>query len=332
MKAIKVVQAGELAIQDVEIPKLRQGYCLVKTIAVALNPTDFKHLHFIPCNGCTLGCDVAGTVEEVGPDSALKKGDRVAGFVHGANAVHPEDGTYGEYALVREGILFRIPGSLSYEEAASLPVAIATVGMGLWQTLKLPLPTEQVSQKFPVLIYGGSTATGTVAIQMAKMSGLEVITTCSPGNFDLVKSLGASEAFDYHDPDCGEKIRKFTKDKLYHALDCISEEATAVICSTALSHDTSSQPVLYCCTLPVEFPRKDALTKFILGYTAMGEAFFKFADFPANTNDYESTKTFFGLRHHPIEVRDGGLEGIPLGLEVMKAGQVRAKKLVYRIA
>jgi NADPH:quinone reductase-like Zn-dependent oxidoreductase len=169
MKALKVLKAGELAVKEVEIPQLRPGFCLVRVKAVALNPTDFKHLHYIECTGCTLGCDYAGIVEEVGADSRLKKGDRIAGFVHGGNTTHPEDGTFSEYVLVREGLQFVIPESMGFEEAASLGVAITTVGLALCQTLELPLPTEKSMPGTQVLIYGGSTATGTVAIQIANM-------------------------------------------------------------------------------------------------------------------------------------------------------------------
>jgi NADPH:quinone reductase-like Zn-dependent oxidoreductase len=169
MRALKVLGAGELEIQEVEVPRPRPGYCLVRTKAVALNPTDFKHLHYIECTGCSLGCDYAGIVEEVGPGSWLKKDDRVAGFVHGGNTTHPNDGTFAEYVLVKEGLQVIIPEGLTFEEAAGLGVAITTVGLALGRMLKLPLPTERVSQGIPVLVYGGSTATGTVAIQIAKL-------------------------------------------------------------------------------------------------------------------------------------------------------------------
>jgi NADPH:quinone reductase-like Zn-dependent oxidoreductase len=173
-------------------------------------------------------------------------------------------------------------------------------------------------------------------------SGLDVITTCSPANFDLVKSLGASAAFDYQAPDCGEAINAYTKGKLHHALDCISEEASAAICSKALSKDTSSQAAKYCSTLPVQFPREDVVSTFILGYTVVGEAFHKIVDFPAKPEDYEFATKFYRIAEqllneqkllpHPIEVREGGLEGVPGGLEDLKAGRVRARKLVYPIA
>jgi NADPH:quinone reductase-like Zn-dependent oxidoreductase len=75
----------ELA-RDVPMPKLRDDHILVKTVAVALNPTDWKHIDFVPTIGALVGCDYAGIVEEVGPGvtKSFKKGDRVAGFMHGS--------------------------------------------------------------------------------------------------------------------------------------------------------------------------------------------------------------------------------------------------------
>lgn len=58
---------------------------------------------------------------------------------------------------------------MSFEEAATFGVAVTTCGQGMYQSLKLPLPNEPTKEAFPLLIYGGSTATGTVAIQYAKL-------------------------------------------------------------------------------------------------------------------------------------------------------------------
>ena len=71
--------------------------------------------------------------------------------------------------MVRDGHLARIPDFLTFEDAATLGVGVTAVGQTLYMTLKLPLPTEPAKTPFPVLIYGGSTATGTLAIQYAKL-------------------------------------------------------------------------------------------------------------------------------------------------------------------
>jgi NADPH:quinone reductase-like Zn-dependent oxidoreductase len=81
-----------------------------------------------------------------------------------------EDGAFAEYALVRDGMIAKIPECLSFEETATLGVGITTIGQSLYMTMKLPLPGEGPIEGAPFfLVYGGSTATGTLAIQYAKL-------------------------------------------------------------------------------------------------------------------------------------------------------------------
>ncbi|GAB7357142.1 hypothetical protein MBLNU459_g7936t1 [Dothideomycetes sp. NU459] len=340
MQAIKVVEAGKAEIQDVPLPKLRDDYVLVKVEAVALNPTDWKHIHYLATPGATVGCDFAGVVEEVGSKAEKKwqKGDRIAGFTHGVNAVEKEDGAFAQYLVAKADVQMKIPQSLSTEEASTLGVGISTVGQGLYQSLKLPLPTEPSKEAIPLLIYGGSTATGSLAIQYAKLSGLKVITTCSPHNFDFVKSLGADEVFDYKDPECAKKIREYTNDSLTHVFDCISEGSSPKIGTDAIS----SKGGVISFLLQADSPRKDVEGKRTLAYTITGEAFtFASQPVPANPEDFEFGKKFWSLSEklfaegklkvHRPEVRKGGLKGVFEGLEDLKNGKVSGVKLVYKI-
>ena len=75
---------GDAKIVEGPVPKLRDDYIIVKVKAVALNPTDWKHVHYLTSHGCRIGCDYAGVVEEVGSKVTkdFKKGDRVSGFCH----------------------------------------------------------------------------------------------------------------------------------------------------------------------------------------------------------------------------------------------------------
>lgn len=340
MKAIKVVEAKKAEIQDVPVPKIRDDYVLVKVEAVALNPTDWKHVDYLANPGATVGCDYAGVVEEVGSavQKKFSKGDRIAGFSHGVNSANKEDGCFAQYALSKGDVQMKVPDSLSTEDAATLGVGVTTVGQGLYQSLKLPLPTEPAKQPFPVLIYGASTATGTLAVQYAKLSGLEVIAICSPHNWDLVKSLGADATFDYKDPECSAKIREHTKDNLKHAFDCISEGSSPDICANAIS----SKGGVISYLLPAKSSREDVVDQSTLGYTVVGEAFtFAGNPIPAKPEDFEFGKMWWSLaeklfgegkvKAHPKELRSGGLEGIFGGMDDMRSGKVSGKKLVYKI-
>jgi NADPH:quinone reductase-like Zn-dependent oxidoreductase len=171
-KAI-VIQAPRQAalVSDRPIPKLRPGYLLVKVSAVALNPTDWKHIDFHAPPGALIGCDYAGVVEETGSGykKHWRKGDRICGVAHGGDQTQLENGAFAQYVVVKADVQLKIPDNLGNEEAATLGVGFLTVGQGLFQTMKLPLPTQPARNPETILIYGGSTATGSLGIQLAKL-------------------------------------------------------------------------------------------------------------------------------------------------------------------
>ena len=147
-------------------------------MAVALNPAEWKAMAWgLASDGCLVGCDFSGIVEEVGSQVSkpLKKGDRVCGIVGGTNRQQPDDGAFAEYVVAKGDLLMKLPESMGFEEASTLPMGITTVGQGLYQkSLKLKLPepsTKSVADRKGtyVLIYGGSSATGALAIQYAKL-------------------------------------------------------------------------------------------------------------------------------------------------------------------
>ncbi|KAI9640057.1 hypothetical protein NHQ30_011621 [Ciborinia camelliae] len=323
MKALIVQGLGVAkVVDDANEPSLRPDYVKVKVVAVALNPTDWKTLDEMGRAGSRVGCDFSGTVVEIGSEvkSDVKKGDRIWGFVHGCNYLNPEDGAFAEYIVAKDGIFGKVPDFMSMEDAATLGVAVGTNGQGIYQTLKLPLPSQPAEKPIQLLIYGGSTATGTIGIQLAKLSGLEVITTASPNNFELVKSRGADKVFDYNDPQVGEKIREYTNNSLKHVFDTITLPSSVAICAAAIS--TTSEPrAQYTALLPVDFPRDDVDSGFTMAYTCWGETFLRGAwHCLAKPEDYEFTVKFMkevdGLIAqkkvvpHPATVGTKGLHGI----------------------
>jgi NADPH:quinone reductase-like Zn-dependent oxidoreductase len=233
----------------------------------------------------------------------------------------------------------QIPDHIPNEEACTLGVAITTVGQGLYQSLRLPLPGSNTEANCPVLIYGGSTATGSIAIQYAHLSGCtSIVTTCSDRNVAFVKELGAHTAFDYTDPECAQQIRAYTNDSLAHAFDCISTPVSARICSEAIGSTGGTVSYL----LPVKHDRKDVRAEYTLAYTAMGEYFRVLGkDFEALDQDLEFARMFWALsadlvsdghiRAQPQQIGTAGLNGIFEGWQSMRKGTVSGKKLVYRI-
>ncbi|KAI9926949.1 hypothetical protein ASPWEDRAFT_294261 [Aspergillus wentii DTO 134E9] len=340
--AVVVQQPGRAEVLQVPLPAVPDDYLLVKTKAVALNPTDWRHIDFVPCNGATVGCDYAGIVEAVGPQvtKPFKKGDRVAGFVHGSNAARPDGGAFAEYVIAKGDLQILIPPYMSFDAAATLGVGLTTVGQNLYQSMELPLPgsPDEDASDTSILIYGGATATGTLAIQLAKLSGLRVVTTCSEHNRNLMFELGADAVFDYHDPQVGEQIREDTDDALEFVLDTISTHQSAGICSAAISSAGGSYHAL----LEVRCPRDDVDSHVSMAYDVVGEPYRMGTNQASpDPSNLEFGKKWAGLAQkllearrlvpHPYQVKPGGLAGALAGLQMLRDGKVRASKLVYTV-
>lgn len=172
MKAI-IIHGKDAKVEERSQPKLRDDYLLVKTVAIALNPTDWKHIAGgLAAEGGISGCDFSGYVEEVGSKvtKQWKKGDKIAGVAHGANYSNPEDGAFAEYVAAKGDVQMKMPDSLSFEQAATVSLGAMTCGQGLYEGgLGLNLPTDPTKNGEFVLIYGGSTATGSLGVQYAKL-------------------------------------------------------------------------------------------------------------------------------------------------------------------
>ena len=193
MKAIVVHEYGgpeALKYEDVPRPEPKDNEVLVRMIAAGVNPVDAlirsgKYAKFF---GTTLplipGYDIAGVVEKTGAKvTKLKVGDPIYAYVMWG-------GGYAEYAVATEGEAAAKPKSITFVEAASVPLAALTA----WQAL---IDTAKLSAGQTVLIHGGSGGVGSFAIQIAKAHGAKVIATASTPNQDLLKQLGADVAIDY---------------------------------------------------------------------------------------------------------------------------------------
>ncbi|KAJ5428453.1 Polyketide synthase enoylreductase [Penicillium cf. griseofulvum] len=184
---------------------------VIKNAAVAVNPVEWaKQLMgnmILPWvkYPFVLGNDCAGQVVQVGDMvSHIKVGDRVlAHAVSMDPAVNKSsEGAFQRYTVIRSNMVTVIPDWLSYEEACVVPLGLSTAATALFDSDFLflnrpgaPLGRSPLPQV--VLVWGGSTSVGCNAIQLAASAGYEVVTTCSPKNFEYVTNLGATAVFDY---------------------------------------------------------------------------------------------------------------------------------------
>lgn len=195
MRAFVLMQYGgadSMELQDVPIPVPDEGELRIKVMAAGLNPVDYKMreggLRVITRLDLPIvaGSELAGVVEAVGPDvRRFDVGDRVYARVDKSLL-----GAFAEHAVVHEELTALMPRSLSYAEAASLPLA----GLTALQALRDELHVGPGTKLF---ISGGAGGVGTLAIQLAKYFGADVTTTASPRGDALVRRLGADVVVDY---------------------------------------------------------------------------------------------------------------------------------------
>jgi NADPH:quinone reductase len=210
MKAVVMTAAGSpdvLQIRDVPTPQLqRDTELLVRLQAAGVNPIDTKIRQrgaFYPdALPAILGCDGAGIVEAVGAAvEAFRVGDEVY-FCNGGLGGQP--GNYAEYAVVDERFAARKPASLSFAEAAAVPLVLITAWEALYDRGRLEAGRR-------VLIQAGAGGVGHVAIQLAKLAGATVCTTVSsPEKAEFVKALGADQVIFYQQTDPVQAVLDWT--------------------------------------------------------------------------------------------------------------------------
>ncbi|KAI9768104.1 MAG: putative secondary metabolism biosynthetic enzyme [Geoglossum simile] len=340
-------EGGELRIfHNAKLPRIPSDRMMVKVVAVALNPCDFKMPYRFPSPGATSGNDFAGVVVAIGPNIAkrFKVGDRVCGAAVGANPIDHESGAFAEYLRADPEFTFNMPDSMSFETAASISSSVlATLGLALFKAMRIPFTPERPTEKpKKVLVWGGSTSVGTMAIQLLRICGHIPITTCSPKNTGLVKSYGAEAVFDYNSPTCAADIRAYTKNTLSLVLDPLTEARTTKACYESIGRAGGKYVCLEMCrdrhrtrkTVQVEFVMGSAI---IGGELALRDGYEREADLEKRKfgiGYYRQLQKLFDegrIKPHPIRIVPGGFQGILDGIEDLKYRRVSAEKLVVTI-
>ena len=215
MKAAVYTRYGPpdvVQIVDVEMPVPQDNEVLIKVRAASLNPIDGGLMKGNPYSARILfglrkpkdtrpGRDVAGQVEAVGRNvTQFKPGDEVFGSCisdpqdSGAQVWIHCQGAFAEYVCAPESTLVTKPDNVTFEQAASVPLATFTALQGLRDKGRI-----QPGQK--ILINGASGGVGTFAVQIAKSFGAQVTGVCSTRNVDMVRSIGADRVIDYSQED-----------------------------------------------------------------------------------------------------------------------------------
>ncbi len=207
MKAIVIDTYGNTEVlqeRDMQKPSPGDKQVLVENYATSINPIDWKvrfgYLQeMLPLEfPIILGWDTAGVIVEKGKDvSGYAIGERVF-----ARPATTRDGTYAEYVVVDERLLARMPETMSFEEAAAIPLAALTA----WQCL---VDFGKIQKGDKVLIHAGAGGVGSFAIQIAKSFGAYVATTASAHNKEVVIALGSDHWINYQKEDFSETLKDY---------------------------------------------------------------------------------------------------------------------------
>ncbi|CAG7922647.1 unnamed protein product [Penicillium olsonii] len=246
-------------------------------------------------------------------------------------------GAYATYTLADEKISFKVPDTISSPSAATVPLAACTAWLALYSDRCLNIGR---ASKESVLIWGGSSSVAQFAIQLASIYGLNVVTTCSPRNFDLVKSLGAKHVYDYKSPNVTELIRKDVPD-LKYVFDTIGNEDN----SSGLAAE-SGNPDCTLCTVRPGLVNTEGVPETVKRVDVMiWTAFLKVVQYkghewPKSQRDRELGAELF--ENIPKWIAEGkfkpnavhhmtGLKSVPEGFQLHRDGKISAKKVVYQI-
>ncbi|KAJ5618261.1 hypothetical protein N7528_006904 [Penicillium herquei] len=198
---------ANLVVEDVDTPSPGDGEVLVKVEVIAFSPIEYKlqrfELHKISYPHA-LGLTYSGIVHAVGPNvKSLKVGNNIAGARGIAQLNDSRFGAYQQFALVKEKLCSKLLPGTTLEDGAAAILNLATVSSALTLHLGLDRPSlsgTAIPKGERVLIYGGSSMCGGLAIKLAVAAGYTVVTTSSPHNLDFVESLGADHIIDHTGP------------------------------------------------------------------------------------------------------------------------------------
>jgi len=201
MKAVRLLEyGGQLVFNDLATPTIARDEILVKVKSTAIN-----HLDLVEASGTARrilpidlpwipGHEFSGVVEQIGSDvAAYAPGDAVFGT--------SGMGAYAEFLAVKPALIARKPSNLSFDEAASVPVASQTAWQGIFTH-------GHLEKGQTILIHGGAGAVGAYAVQLASHAGATVMATASGDDEAYLNSIGASRVIDYREAQFEQVLRE----------------------------------------------------------------------------------------------------------------------------
>ncbi|KAI1271326.1 GroES-like protein [Xylaria sp. FL0933] len=331
------------------VPCLKTPFhVLVRVLAVGLIPADHKFVANFYMEDNATGVDFCGIIEEAGLQSLHAVGTRVAGGCFPYLPGNRDVGAFAEYTVADSRHLLRVPNSMTDLQAAALGHAWSAAALAISDPDALNLsgfPSKPSNKGHMVLVYGGATATGILAIQMLKRSGYCPIAVCSAKSAPMVKRLGAIGTASYTSLTCADDIKQIAGGKsIKYALDCITDAESVAVCFTSLARVGSR----YACLEAVPdgwITRRAIVSKVVMGFEGheydvdLGHPVYSRKASPVLhevlsqwTCELQQLIDGGHLKTKPIREKPGGFEGIIGALKTMKNGELQKEKIVVAIS
>ncbi|KAL5495883.1 hypothetical protein ACEPAI_1347 [Sanghuangporus weigelae] len=336
-------------LESFPVPAPGPGEVLIQNVAAAANPKDWKHPAWKKNFSYIEGSDVAGYVVNVGAGvSEFKGGERVAAFTP-LDTQNSKYGTYCQYTVAPVSTTIPLPDNVSFEEAATLPLAVFTAAIGLFVSLGISLPPasgepykgSDRTQK-AILVYGAASSVGAYVVQLAKRAGYFVVGVAGH-SAEYAKSMGADASVDYR----GKSIEQLEEDLVKAvsgytctlAYDTITEHGSTIALARALAKvksSGSSSRVTHLLPLDEETKKQipggvEVIETYVGSAHEKDEAFIK--SFARQLTNYLAPSPTNPVPFKPnrVKIMPSGLASVGEGLKLLKEGKVHGQKLVYRI-
>ncbi|KAF1815647.1 GroES-like protein [Eremomyces bilateralis CBS 781.70] len=356
---------------DYPVPEIRDdNEVMIRNHAVGLNPIDWKSVEYnfcLPSFPWITGRESSGTVAKVGKNvHHVKPGDRVWTSTYYRDV---RAGCFQEYIIVPQHTVLPIPADLSFEQAACLGVGALTAAMALWKWMDVPMPDPDPNPKSPessehslgtetphsldsgyysvspassrpgvgewFLIWGGSTVTGQFATQIAIHSGLRVITVCSGRTAALSTSLGADHVVVRDDrtaEEIVEEIRAVTSGRLSRVIDLVGPKTAGLCLQTCRATEESKGETPRVRFAPLAMMANDEeIPEHVQVETVEMKRFVLDEEAAIYAQKLNELINCSSLRLPDLEVLEGGLSQVERGLEILKKGKTRGKRMVVRL-
>jgi NADPH:quinone reductase-like Zn-dependent oxidoreductase len=313
---------------------------LVRNEVVAANPSDWKVQTFgvmIEDFPAVLGSELAGVVVSVGPGvTRFSPGDRVTGCALGVIHADSNKAAFQKYTIMNEVGTSHLPDNLTFEEGAVFPVGMITAAIAVFDGIGLPMHEIRDEKPGAIFIWSGASSTGISALQIAHSLGWPVYVAASTKHHEWLKSLGATDAWDYRDPEISHKFSHALEAaglKLRGIFDARSDESSfesvAAIINTVDSTQGAKLTALY--PWPADKQLPDGVQVHHTNCARFTEEYPHLASW-----------LFGGWLHEKLQdgtvkvapkprVIEGGLEAAQKMLDTLKAGEASGEKFMLKV-